>query len=79
MLHLLSLSRGRGLPLGSGGGTGEAALAPASRASTWEEALPDLRSRHADVIDSPAFRHGWERGQDYNRELGFGTGLKKSA
>jgi len=57
----------------------EAALAPASRASTWEEALPDLRARHADVIDSPAFRHGWERGQDYNRELGFGTGLKKSA
>jgi hypothetical protein len=57
----------------------EAALAPSLRARTWEEALPDLRTRHADVADHPAFRHGWERGQDYNREFGFGTGLRKSA
>ena len=57
----------------------EAALAPHSRARTWEEALPDLRVRHADVVDAPAFRHGWERGQDYNREFGFGTGLRKIA
>jgi hypothetical protein len=57
----------------------EAALAPNARACTWEEAWPDLRARHADVIDVPAFRHGWERGQDYNREFGFGTGLRKSA
>src|SRR6266850_5951809 len=57
----------------------EAALSPNARARTWEEALPDLRTRHADVVDSPAFRHGWERGQDYNREFGFGTGLRKSA
>ena len=57
----------------------EAALAPNARARTWEEALPDLRTRHADVIDSPAFRHGWERGQDYHREFGFGSGLRKIA
>jgi hypothetical protein len=57
----------------------EAALAPASRASTWEEALPQLRARHADVLDHPAFRHGWERGQDYQREFGFGAGLRKIA
>ena len=57
----------------------EAALAPTSRARTWEEALTDLRARYADVVDSPAFRHGWERGQDYNREFGFGTGLRKTA
>ena len=57
----------------------EAALAPNSRARTWEEALPDLRVRHADVVDAPAFRHGWERGQDYNREFGFGANLRKIA
>jgi hypothetical protein len=57
----------------------EAALSPTSRARTWEEALPSLRARYSDVVDSPAFRHGWERGQDYNREFGFGTGLRKIA
>jgi len=57
----------------------EAALVPTSRARTWEEALPELRARCADVVDTPAFRHGWERGQDYNREFGFGTGLRKIA
>jgi hypothetical protein len=57
----------------------EAALAPMSRARTWEEALPELRARYAEVVETPAFRHGWERGQDYNREFGFGTGLRKIA
>ena len=57
----------------------EAALAPECRTKTWEEAFPELRARHADVIDNPAFRHGWERGQDYHREFGFGPGLKKIA
>jgi hypothetical protein len=57
----------------------EAAMTPTARARTWEEALPDLRARHADVVDTPAFRHGWERGQDYNREFGFGMGLRKIA
>jgi phosphoribosylformimino-5-aminoimidazole carboxamide ribotide isomerase len=57
----------------------EAALSPAVRAKTWEEALPELRARHADAVDAPAFRHGWERGQDYQRELGFGSGLRKIA
>jgi len=57
----------------------EAALSPAFRAKRWDEALPELRARHPDEVDAPAFRHGWERGQDYQRELGFGTGLRKIA
>jgi hypothetical protein len=57
----------------------EAALSPDDRARTWEQALPELRVRHGDVVDSPAFRHGWERGQDYHREFGFGSGLRKIA
>ena len=56
----------------------EAALAPSCRAKTWDEALADLRARHADVIDNPAFRQGWERGQDYQRECGL-SGLRKIA
>ena len=35
--------------------------------------------RISDEVDAPAFRHGWERGQDYQREQGFGTGLRKIA
>jgi hypothetical protein len=57
----------------------EAALSPAVRAKTWEDVLPELRARHGDAVDAPAFRHGWERGQDYQRELGFGSGLRKIA
>src|SRR5438093_7439867 len=57
----------------------EAALAPNVRGRSWEEALPELRVRHADACDAPAFRHGWERGQDYYREFGLGTGLRKIA
>jgi hypothetical protein len=57
----------------------EAALNPDSRAKTWEEALPTLRTRHRDEVGAAAFRHGWERGQDYQRELGFGTGVRKIA
>jgi hypothetical protein len=57
----------------------EAALAPELRGQAWEQALGPLRARHGDVVDAPAFRHGWERGQDYYRELGLGTGLRKTA
>src|SRR5437762_5808320 len=57
----------------------EAALAPSVRGRSWEEALPDLQARHGDVCDALAFRHGWERGQDYYREFGLGTGLRKIA
>ena len=57
----------------------EAAQAPDLRGRAWEDALPELRARHADVYDAPAFRHGWERGQDYYREFGLGSGLRKIA
>ncbi|HET7342637.1 MAG TPA: hypothetical protein VFL90_14335 [Methylomirabilota bacterium] len=57
----------------------EAALNPEVRGRTWEDALPELRRRHPEAEDSPAFRHGWEGGQDYQREIGLGTGLKKIA
>ena len=57
----------------------EAALSPAWRGKTWEEGLPELRARHVEVMDNPAFRHGWERGQDYHREFGFRPDLRKIA
>lgn len=57
----------------------EAALAPEQRGRSWEEALAALRARHGDAVDSPAFRHGWERGQDYFREFGLGGSLRKTA
>jgi hypothetical protein len=57
----------------------EAALGPEVRGRTWEEALPELRRRYPEASDAPAFRHGWERGQDYQREVGLGSGLRKIA
>jgi hypothetical protein len=57
----------------------EAALAPDARGRTWAEAVGALRARHGADLDAPAFRHGWERGQHYQRQLGLGTGLKKTA
>jgi hypothetical protein len=57
----------------------EAALTPAARGRTWDEALPQLRARHGDACESPVFRHGWERGQDYQREFGASAPLKKIA
>jgi hypothetical protein len=57
----------------------EAALHPAVRAKTWDEAFPELRALFPAEVDAPAFRHGWERGQDYQRELGYGTGLRRIA
>jgi hypothetical protein len=57
----------------------EAALGPDGRGRTWAEAVSSLRAAHGPDVDAPAFRHGWERGQFYHRQLGFGTGLKKTA
>ena len=57
----------------------EAALGADTRGRAWAEAVPALRARCGADVDAPAFRHGWERGQVYHRDLGFGTGLKKSA
>ena len=57
----------------------EAALGADARGRAWGEAVPALRALYGVDVDAPAFRHGWERGQVYHRDLGFGTGLKKSA
>jgi hypothetical protein len=57
----------------------EAALNPDTRGHTWAEAATSLRARHRADVDTPAFRRGWERGQRYQRQLGSGIGLKKSA
>jgi len=57
----------------------EAALGPDARGRTWSEAVSSLRALHGRDVDAPAFRHGWERGQFYHNQVGFGTGLKKTA
>lgn len=40
----------------------EAALHPAARGKSYEEALADLEARHAQVFRHEAFRRGYERG-----------------
>lgn len=57
----------------------EAALGTESRSWSWEEAAPALRSREGADADAPAFRHGWERGQEYRRQVGIGGELRKTA
>jgi hypothetical protein len=57
----------------------EAALSPDGRGRTWAEAVSSLRARHGGDVEAPAFRHGWERGQSYHRQLGLRPGLKKTA
>jgi hypothetical protein len=57
----------------------EAALGVDGRGRPWGEALPALRERYGADIDAPAFRHGWERGQRYARELEAALGLRKTA
>jgi hypothetical protein len=57
----------------------EAALGTDTRGRAWGEAVPTLRARYGADVDAPAFRRGWERAQVYHRDLGFGTGLRKSA
>ena len=34
-------------------------------ATQWCDDRENVRSRHGDLIDEPAFQRGWERGQDY--------------
>ena len=57
----------------------EAALEPSMRGRTWDEALPELRQRRGEACEAAAFRHGWERGQDYQREYGGRAPLRKIA
>ena len=45
----------------------EAALLPATRGRKYEEVKGLLRQGHPDLYDHPAFRRGYERGQEYNR------------
>jgi hypothetical protein len=57
----------------------EAALTAESRSWSWEEAVSSLRARDGADADAPAYRAGWERGQEYRRRVGIGAELKKSA
>ena len=58
----------------------ETALGAAESPSwTWEEARASLRARDGADADAPAYRAGWERGQEYRRRVGIGAELKKSA
>ncbi len=57
----------------------EAALDGASRGQTWEGARDRLRARHGADAEAPAFRRGWERGQEYWRDVGAAPRLDKIA
>ena len=57
----------------------EAALDREARGRTWSESGSFLRARHGADVDAPPFRQGWERGQAYQHQLGFGARLKKTA
>lgn len=57
----------------------EAALGAESRSWSWDEAAASLRTRDGADADAPAYRAGWERGQEYRRRVGIGAALKKSA
>jgi len=57
----------------------EAALGTGSRSLSWEEARVALEARDGVAADAPAYREGWERGQEYRRRVGIGAELKKSA
>lgn len=47
----------------------EAALTPALRGRSFEESQAALRSRYADGLADPAFRRGFERGQELHRRI----------
>jgi hypothetical protein len=47
----------------------EAALHPHARGKSYEEASAHLRERYKDAYAQTAFRHGYERGQNYRRGL----------
>ena len=38
-----------------------------------------MEVRRLTLQDAPAYRAGWERGQEYRRRVGIGAELKKSA
>lgn len=57
----------------------EAALSGAERGRSWEEAAAGLRGRRGTDVDTPAFRRGWERGQQYLSDLRRHIDLRKSA
>ncbi len=58
----------------------EAALGADARGRAWDESIDRLRARYAGDCDAPAFfRQGWERGQTYQRDVGAGPSLKKTA
>jgi len=57
----------------------EAALGADARGRAWDESIDRLRARYAADCDAPAFRRGWERGQMYQRDMGAGPNLKKTA
>lgn len=47
----------------------EAALLPANRDKSYDQAREDLRSRYPRMYDSGPFRHGYERGRVYRSAL----------
>jgi hypothetical protein len=47
----------------------EAALLPANRDKSYEQALEGLRRRYPEMHDREPFRHGYERGLAYRRAL----------
>jgi hypothetical protein len=47
----------------------EAALLPANRDRSYDQAREDLRSRYPRMYDSEPFRHGYERGRVYRSAL----------
>lgn len=46
-----------------------AALHPELRGRSYEEAKESLRKRHLELHDQESFRHGYNRGRDYDRAM----------
>jgi hypothetical protein len=46
-----------------------AALHPARRGKTFEQARSQMSEVYGDLASEEAFRHGYERGQDYHRKI----------
>jgi hypothetical protein len=57
----------------------EAALGGDVRGRSWDEIQALLRVRYGAAVDAPAFRLGWERGVQYQRDLGRPADLRKTA
>jgi hypothetical protein len=47
----------------------EASQHPHLRGKSYEEAVERLRERYSDAYEAEPFRHGYERGQNYQRSL----------